>query len=91
MLNPPAGRKALLEMLRVTKIGGEIRIGPMGFKGGKAIHAFLKSLKEKGLIEYELVEPTQFPEDDEVLLRYIVENQRKMSGYYHYAKATRLK
>jgi ubiquinone/menaquinone biosynthesis C-methylase UbiE len=92
MLNPPAGRKALLEMIRVTRIGGELRIGPMLPRDSQeGIEAFLNSLQKKGLIRYEIITPTEFPQTDALLVEYMRNNRCSMSSYYHYAKVFRLK
>lgn len=53
MFNPEAGRQAIKEMLRVTKIGGEIRINPI-LSDGNPIIDFLDKLKKLGFIDFEV-------------------------------------
>ncbi|OFZ81424.1 MAG: hypothetical protein A2583_15000 [Bdellovibrionales bacterium RIFOXYD1_FULL_53_11] len=54
MFNPKAGRQAIVEMIRVTKIGGEVRINPVTPYSTPVVH-FLEKLKHLGFIKYEII------------------------------------
>lgn len=54
MFNPTAGRQAILEMIRVTRIGGEITINPI-VHDSTPILDFLEVLKAKGHIDFEVL------------------------------------
>jgi len=54
MFNPAAGRKAIAEMIRVTRVGGEIIINPMVTDARQPIIDFLNFLQERDLIRYEV-------------------------------------
>ena len=84
MFNPTAGRQTILEMFRVTKVGGAVFINPLSY--ARPIIDFFEHLKNQGLISYEVVRPESFPDPE-----YATRNRLVMTNQYGYIRAIRLK